>query len=288
MDGQSKRSNQWLEQYLRIFGDYAQHDWADWLPLAQFVHNTWMNKMTKQSPFNLLIGGLPTSHYPMAKPTMTDDQRMDRIHQMHSRAQEAITKAQDVMKQKRGSNYKPFNVNDRVWLEATNLKTTHPTAKLAPKRLGPFKIRNKISEVLYQLELPPQWKIHNVFHTSLLTPYTETDLHGPNYLQPPPDIVEGEPEFEVERVLKSRCVGKNKTLQYLIHWKGYSQAHDSWEPAKQVHAPELVKQYLIMQKGDHRSSHQPSSAINYQAVSAILLKPSPLSHPWAYSYPPEA
>ena len=286
-DGQSEQSNQWLEQYLRIFGDYAQNDWADWLPLAQFVHNTWMNKTTKQSPFNLLIGGLPTSHYPMTKPMLTDDKRMDRIHQMRSRAQEAITKAQDVMKRKRGTNYKPFNVNDRVWLEATNLRTTHPTAKLAPKRLGPFKILNKISNVVYQLELPPQWKIHNVFHTTLLTPYTETDLHGPNYLQPPPDIIEGEPEFEVERILKSRRVGKNKSLQYLIRWKGYSQAHDSWEPAKQVHAPELVKQYLMTQKGDRQSSQQSSSAINYQAVSAIPRRPSPLSHPRAYSSHPE-
>ena len=141
---------------------------------------------------------------------------------------------------------------------------------------------------MYQLELPPQWKIHNVFHTSLLTPYTETDLHGPNYLQPPPDIVEGEPEFEVERILKSRRVGKNKTLQYLIRWKGYSQAHDSWEPAKQVHTPKLVKQYLMTQKRDPRSSRQLSSAINYQAVSGIPRRPSPLSHPRAYSYPPEA
>ena len=66
----------------------------------------------------------------MTEPTMTDDQRMDRIHQIRSRAQEAITKAQDVMKQKRGANYKPLNVNDRVWLEATNLRTTpYPMAK---------------------------------------------------------------------------------------------------------------------------------------------------------------
>ena len=165
-----------------------------------------MNETTKQSPFNLLIGGLPTSHYPMTEPMLTDDKRLDRIHQMRSRAQEAITKAQDVMKQKRGTSYKPFNINDQVWLEATNLRTTHPTAKLAPKRLGPFKILTKVLDVVYQLELPPQWKIHNVFHTSLLTPYVETNLHGPDYLQPPPDIVEGEPEFEVERILKIQGV----------------------------------------------------------------------------------
>ena len=45
-----------------------------------------MNETTKQSPFNLLIEGLPTSHYPMTEPTLTDDKRMDRIHQMRSRA----------------------------------------------------------------------------------------------------------------------------------------------------------------------------------------------------------
>jgi hypothetical protein len=72
-DGQSERTNQWLEQYLRIFGNYSQSDWANWLPLAQFVHNSWMNETTKQSPFNLLIGGLPVSHYLMTENRMTED-----------------------------------------------------------------------------------------------------------------------------------------------------------------------------------------------------------------------
>jgi hypothetical protein len=76
-DGQSERTNQWLEQYLRIFRNYSQNDWANWLPLAQYVHNLWMNEMTKQTPFNLLIGGLPVSHYPMTEERMTDDDRMD-------------------------------------------------------------------------------------------------------------------------------------------------------------------------------------------------------------------
>jgi hypothetical protein len=67
MDGQSERTNQWLEQYLRIFGNYSQNDWANWLPLAQYIHNSWMNDTTKQSPFNLLIGGLSVSHYLMTE-----------------------------------------------------------------------------------------------------------------------------------------------------------------------------------------------------------------------------
>jgi hypothetical protein len=131
---------------------------------------------------------------------------------MRSRAQEAITKAQDVMKNKKGANYKPYQEQDRVWLEATNLKMTHPTAKLAPKRYGPFTITKRVLDVVFQLELPHQWKVHNVFHASLLTPYVETELHGPNYAEPPPDISEGDLKFEVEQIVGSRRIEKKKTL----------------------------------------------------------------------------
>jgi hypothetical protein len=112
-----------------------------------------MNKTTKQTPFNLLIGGLPISHYPMTKDRLSNDERMDCIHEIRSRAKEAIIKAQDVMKRKKGTNYQVYHEQDQVWLEATNLKTTHSTAKLAPKWYGPFKIKKKISDVVFQLEL---------------------------------------------------------------------------------------------------------------------------------------
>ena len=79
----------------------------------------------------------------------------------------------------------PYQKNDKVWLEATNLTTTHPTSKLRPRRYGPSMIINVILDVVYKLELPSYWKIHNVFHTSLLMPYYETMMHGPNYVEPP-------------------------------------------------------------------------------------------------------
>jgi hypothetical protein len=49
-----------VEQYLRIYGNDEQNDWADLLALAQFTHNTWPNESTKQTPFDLLIGHTPT------------------------------------------------------------------------------------------------------------------------------------------------------------------------------------------------------------------------------------
>jgi hypothetical protein len=197
---------------------------------------------------------------------------------MRSRAQEAITKAQDVMKTKKGTNYKPYQEQDRVWLEATNLKTTHPTTKLAPKRYGPFTITKKVSEVVFQLELPHQWKIHNVFHASLLTPYVETELHRPNYPKPPPDISEGDPEFEVKQIVEARRVGKRKMLQYKVRWKGYSPAHDLWESASQVHAPDLIKEFQKI-----RPSEKKNATINCGSASGTMTKLKPPQQHRAYS-----
>ena len=102
----------------------------------------------------------------------------------------------------------------------------------------------EVSPVIYRLELPPHWTLHNVFHASLLTPYREMPEHGINFHEPPPELIEGEEEYEVEWVLNSQRHGKARKLQFLIQWKGYSAAHDSWEDASGVHAPELIEEYF--------------------------------------------
>ena len=55
--------------------------------------------------------------------------------------------------------------------------------------------------VTYQLQLPPAWKIHDVFLASLLTPHTETDIHDLSFPKPPAKLIEDEPEWEVDRIL---------------------------------------------------------------------------------------
>jgi hypothetical protein len=59
-------------------------------------------------------------------------------------------------------------------------------------------------------------KIHPVFHVNLLTRYRETDTHGPNYTRPTPEIIDGEPEWEVEKIIKSRLFGRRRELQFLV------------------------------------------------------------------------
>jgi hypothetical protein len=58
---------------------------------------------------------------------------------------------------------------------------------------------------------------------------------------PPPDLINGQPEWEVEKVLGSRR--RHNQLQYLVRWKGFSDAHDSWEPLSNLTADELIAEF---------------------------------------------
>ena len=151
-------------------------------------------------------------------------------------AAEAINK-KSVMPKARWSE------GQQVWLEAKNISLTYGSSKLAPRRHGPFKIIRVISPVAYELKLPEHWKIHPVFHASLLTPYIETTMHSSNFLRPPPEIVDGQEEYEVEEILSHRTFGRQKQLQYLVKWKGYPSSDNTWEPAGNLHADELIQKY---------------------------------------------
>ena len=79
--------------------------------------------------------------------------------------------AHQIMKKQSTRNFSPWKVGDKVWLEATNLHLHYPSWKLFPKKQGPFEISQVLLPLTYHLQLPPTWKIHDVFHASLLSPY---------------------------------------------------------------------------------------------------------------------
>src|SRR5258708_36288907 len=50
-DRQTEHINQVLEQYLQVYTNYQQDDWAMLLPMAEFAHNNTMNATTGVPPF---------------------------------------------------------------------------------------------------------------------------------------------------------------------------------------------------------------------------------------------
>jgi hypothetical protein len=99
------------------------------------------------------------------------------------------------------SKFVPFEKDQKVWLDTRNLKMSHHK-KIAPKREGPFEIDEVLGPVTYRLKLPESWRIHNVFHVTLLQPYIENEVYGNNYPKPLPELLEGEEVYEVETILK--------------------------------------------------------------------------------------
>jgi hypothetical protein len=105
------------------------------------------------------------------------------------------------------SKFVPFKKNQKVWLDTRNLKMCHHK-KIMPKQEGPFEIDEVLGPVTYQLRLPDSWKIHNVFHATLLRPYIENEVYGNNYPRPLPELLEGEEVYKVKMILKHRRRGR--------------------------------------------------------------------------------
>jgi hypothetical protein len=273
-DGQSERSNQWLETAIRFITDQKQKNWAPYLPIAQFAHNNWPSDTTRKSPFFLLMGFNPRADWihatsPIPKVTL----RLEQLKEARIQARDAMIKAQQSWVKHR--DMPKYKEGDQVWLEGKNLRINQPTAKLAPRRHGPFKIIQVMSAVNYRLELPTQWSIHPVFHIDLLTPYKETTMHGPNFTRPTPELIDGEEEYSIEKILDSRHFGRRRRLQYLVKWEGYPDAENMWVDKDDVFADDKVREF---------KASNPDAITHIRRTSSAKSPHSPLPTRSQYLY----
>src|SRR5258707_10523309 len=147
-DGQSERSNQWLEQYLRSYVNERQDNWAHYLPLAEFTHNNWHSETTRESPFYLLMGYNPRADWadrPSPIPQVT--LRLQQFREARKRAQELMINAQKSWVKHHDTP--SYWIGDQVWLEGKHLQTHQATAKLAAQRHRPFKVLEVLSPINY-------------------------------------------------------------------------------------------------------------------------------------------
>jgi hypothetical protein len=269
-DGQSEHSNQWLETAIHFITDEKQKNWAPYLPIAQFAHNNWPSDTTRKSPFFLLMGFNPRADWihatsPIPRVTLCLEQLKEAREQARSfmmKAQQSWVKHRDIPKYKEGN---------LVWLEGKNLRINQPSAKLAPRRHGPFKIIQVMSAVNYCLELPTQWSIHPVFHIDLLTPYKETIMHGRNFTRPAPELIDGEEEYLVEKILDSRQFSRRRHLQYLIKWEGYPKSDNMWVDKDDVSADDKVRDFKAL---------NPDLEVHLRQAHVVSIphSPIPISH----------
>lgn len=246
-DGQTERMNQEVEQYLRLYTSRRQDDWVKHLPLAEFAINSREHSATHQSPFFMLYGYHPTFQIslPSVSQTPAVDERLKALKEVQEDTQGALELAAERMKRYFDQHVQEapqFEVGDKVWIDAKNLAISQPSRKLTYKRLGPYEITKKIGPLNYEVKIPRAWRIHPVFHVELLRPHPKDLIPGRAPANPPPVDVEGQEEYEVEEILDSRLY--RRKLEYLVRWKGYDDASNTWEPAENVkNAPLLIKEF---------------------------------------------
>jgi len=242
-----------MEQFLRSHVSYLQEDWSKWLPIAEFAANNHASETTGVSPFFALYGFDPKwfCDTSPADRNDVDDQRAqtvaNKMEEIHGHLRAEINRAQ--CKHQEGANRHrlpapAFRPGDKVYLDARNIRTQRPSRKLDHRRLGPFTVLEDpllTTSYAYRLELPASMKIHPVFHVSLLEPAADDPYPGQaqTQLPPPPVIVDGDEEWQVDEILDSRM--RYRKLQYLVKWTGYDRLE--WEDARNINGLQAIDSF---------------------------------------------
>ncbi|KAJ9528398.1 hypothetical protein QJQ45_020321 [Haematococcus lacustris] len=266
-DGQTERVNRVIEEMLRHYVNDAHTDWAEHLPWVEFAINNSWHESIRQTPFFLNYGQHPLTPATLDLPRKVPKASAfaENVEKEVHKARQCWREAQQRMKalvdgKRREVTYKPEQL---VMLSTVNMRKRKDEVgvrKLKPRYVGPFVVLRMIGLVAVQIQLPHRWtRMHNVFHVSLVKPYLGTQ--APNMAAPPPvQWLDGEPVYEVEKLLhhkvvkvrgrgngKGRKPGKNvkQALEFLVRWVGYSEEHDTWEPQKNlVNCDEALQQYI--------------------------------------------
>ncbi|XP_074364002.1 uncharacterized protein LOC141704713 [Apium graveolens] len=154
-----------------------------------------------------------------------------------------LTKAAKKMKKWADVRRQPmkYHVGDKIMVKLLpqQFKVFRKVHKgLIRKYEGPFEVVGKVENVSYKVQLPPNMKIHPVFHVSMLKPYNE-DVEDPlrNGSSRAPPLMTKSFEREVDEVLVDQIIwrrGIPQSTQYLVKWKRLPTSEATWENEQEL------------------------------------------------------
>ncbi|KAJ1038879.1 hypothetical protein NDA10_003520 [Ustilago hordei] len=213
-DGQTERVNQVIEQYLRMYCNYEQNDWANLLDTAAFVYNNTVHNSIGVSPFFACYGWNPKAHPDIPQRLgVNDPGRFEYLMDGKEHCkylQEQIREAQrrSVNQYNRKHKDIEFKVGDMVYINRRNWKTRRPTPKLDTRFAGPYPVQERPTI---------------------------------------PSLPDEDLDFEVEALI-DKC-SHNGTMEYKVLWRGYSEEAASWEPVENLNCPDLIQEYEVSEGG---------------------------------------
>jgi len=204
---------------------------------------------TKILPFKANCGQDPRMEFERRKKGKYEavGKFVERMKKIQEKVKAVLGKAQEEIKKfmnRKHGEEEEYRVGDLVLLSTKNLKWQmkgRRSEKLTEHFVGPYKVKGIVSSNAIELELPKSIKIHPVVNVSKVRLY-KLQVERQKKIPPKLVIIEGEEEFEVEKILNKRVVqGKEK---FLVRWKGYMAEGDTWESRENLgNAKELVEEF---------------------------------------------
>jgi len=159
---QTKRVNQKLEQYLRMFINHRQEQWLDWLGTVEFAYNNKVHLSMKTSPFKANYRQDPRIKFEVRKKGKYEGagKFVMKMKEIQEEAKTVLEKAQERIKKytdRKREEVDKYKVEDLVMLSTKDLKYQmigKRTEKLIERFVGPYKVKKIISANIVELELP--------------------------------------------------------------------------------------------------------------------------------------
>ena len=176
--------------------------------MAEFIYNNKVYSSTKTLPFKANYRQDPRMGFEVKKKRKYEEAEkfVVKMKEIQKEARAALGKVQEEMKKyadRKRAEVDEYKVGDLVILSTKDLKYQmmgRRTEKLTERFVGPYKIKKIISSNTVELELSSIVKIHPVVNISRIQRYVG-QVEGQRKEQPAPVVIEGEEEWEVERIL---------------------------------------------------------------------------------------
>jgi len=180
---QTEAANRVIVMYLRCFTGDRPRQWLRWLPWAEYVYNTAYQSSLRETSFRVVYGRDPPtirSYEPGETRVAAVARDMEERTAFLADVRYHLEQAQAVHKRHYDKQHRPvsYEVGDwallRLRQRVPSSLPQSTTGKLKARFLGPYRVVELINDVAVRLELPPQARIHDVFHVGTLKKFVGT------------------------------------------------------------------------------------------------------------------
>ena len=135
-------------------------------------------------------------------------------------------------------------------LNIKNLKQRRFSKKMSHKYVKFFRVKNKIDAQTYRFILFNIYRIHNIFHVSLLKNYHyKKDDKYAKQLTQISKLIDDKKQWKIEKILDK--MNDKKDIWYKIKWFNWNSKYNQW-----LHKNEFKNASNLMKKYNERASRK--------------------------------